>query len=92
MRRVIAIDEVNALAGIEVPVRELVEIARLELDRRRIRAVLDASPLKVAVEHFAGTPDGITTAFAALEWFRAVKSAEMPANSASAPEFVVRGG
>lgn len=33
MRRVAAVDEVGALAGFEAPVRELVEIAKLELDR-----------------------------------------------------------
>ena len=30
----------GALGGFEIPVRELAEIARLELDRRRIRAVV----------------------------------------------------
>jgi hypothetical protein len=79
MRRVAAVDEVGALAGFEVPVRELVEIARLEFDRRRIRAVPDASPLKVAVEHFAGLQDGITRAFDALEWLRAASAVAMPA-------------
>ncbi len=79
MRRVVAVDEIGALAGFEVPARELAEIASLELDRYRVRAVLDASPLKVAVEHFAGAPGGVARAFTALEWFMAVKSAEMPA-------------
>jgi very-short-patch-repair endonuclease len=80
MRRVMAVDEVGGLAEFEIPVRELVEIAKLELDRARIRALLDASPLKVAAEHFAGIPDGIAKAFAALEWIMAVKLAGMPDN------------
>jgi hypothetical protein len=79
MRRVAAVDEVGALAGFEVPVRELVEIAKLELDRRRLRSVLDASPLKVAVEHFTGFENGIAKAFDAIEWLRAVSVVAMPA-------------
>jgi hypothetical protein len=75
MRRVIAVEEVGALAGFEIPVRELAEIAKLELDRGRIRAILDTSSLKVAVEHFAGVRDGVAKAFVALDWLRAVKSA-----------------
>jgi very-short-patch-repair endonuclease len=78
MRRVVAVEEVGALAGFEIPLRELAEIAKLELDRGRIRAILDTSPLKVAVEHFAGMRDGVAKAFAALDWLRAVKSAGMP--------------
>ena len=80
MRRVVAVEEVGALAGFEIPLRELAEIAKLELDRGRIRAILDTSPLKVAVEHFAGIRDGVAKAFAALDWLRAVKSAGMPGN------------
>jgi Protein of unknown function (DUF4011) len=68
MRRVVAVEEVGALAGFEIPLRELAEIAKLELDRGRIRAILDTSPLKVAVEHFAGIRDGVAKAFAALDW------------------------
>jgi len=78
MRRVIAVDGVGALAGFEIPIRELVEIAKLELERGRIRSVLDASPLKVAAEHFAGLPGGEVKAFAALDWLRTVKSVGMP--------------
>ena len=80
MQRVVALEEVDALAGFEIPVRELVEIAKLELDRGRIRAILDTSPLKVAVEHFAGIRDGVAKAFAALDWLRAVKSTGVPEN------------
>jgi very-short-patch-repair endonuclease len=80
MSRVVAVEKVGALAGFEIPVRQLVEIAKLELDRGRIRAILDTSPLKVAVEHFAGIRDGVAKAFAALDWLRAVKSAGMPEN------------
>src|SRR5205085_699740 len=47
MRRVVAVD-IGVLAGFEIPVRKLVEIARLELDRRRIRASLEASQLRAA--------------------------------------------
>jgi very-short-patch-repair endonuclease len=79
MRRVAAVDQVGALAGFEVPVRELVEIAKLELDRRRLRSVLDASPLKVAVEHFTGFQNGIAKAFDAIEWLRSVSAVAMPA-------------
>jgi very-short-patch-repair endonuclease len=79
MRRVVAVDEVGALAGFEVPVRELVEIAKLELDSGKIRAILDASPLKVVVEQLPGVRDGVAKAFAALEWFLAVRSAGIPA-------------
>jgi very-short-patch-repair endonuclease len=80
MRRVVAVEGVGALAGFEIPIRELVEISKLELDRGRIRAVLDASPLKVAAEHFASIPDGQAKAVAALEWLRAVKAVGMPEN------------
>jgi very-short-patch-repair endonuclease len=79
MRRVAAVDEVGALAGFEVPVRELVEIAKLELDRRRLRSVLDTSPLKVAVEYFSGFQNGIAKAFDAIAWLRAVSAVAMPA-------------
>ena len=80
MRRVVAVDGVDALAGLEIPIRELVEISKLELDRARIRAALDTSPLKIAAEHFAGLPDGEAKAFAALDWLRAVRSVGMPEN------------
>lgn len=80
MRRVLAVDEAGALTGFEIPVRELVEIAKLELDRAKHRAAMAVSPLKVAAEHFASVQDGIAKAFAALEWFRTVKSAGTPAN------------
>jgi hypothetical protein len=80
MRRVVAVEEVGALAGFENPVRELIEIAKLELDRGRIRRILDTSPLNVAVEHFVGIRDGVAKAFAALDWLRAVRSVGMPEN------------
>jgi very-short-patch-repair endonuclease len=80
MRQIVAVEEVGALAGLEIPVRQLVEIAKLELDRGRVRAILDTSPLKVAVEHFAGIQGGVAKAFAALDWLRTVKSAGMPEN------------
>lgn len=80
MRRVVAVDGVGALARIEVPIRELVEISKFELDRSKILAVLDASPLKVAAEHFASLPGGEVKAFVALDWLRAVKAVGMPEN------------
>lgn len=46
---------------------------------RRLRSVLDASALKVAVEHFTGLQNGIAKAFDAIEWLRSVSAVAMPA-------------
>ena len=62
MRRILAIDEHGALAALELPVRELTEIAKLRVDRDRIQRMLDTSPLKYAVEQFAGSADGVEQA------------------------------
>jgi very-short-patch-repair endonuclease len=80
MRRVVAIDEVAALAEFQMPICELAKIAKLELDRGKIGAILDTSPFKAAIDRFTGIRDGVTKAFAALDWLRAVKSAGMPEN------------
>jgi very-short-patch-repair endonuclease len=82
MRRVAAIDANSLLKAFQIPVTELAAIARLELERRRIRRVLAESPLKNEVERFAGFADGIDKAFEALEWLKALGDVAMPSSLA----------
>jgi hypothetical protein len=78
MRRVATVDAHGALASFEIPLRELAEIAKLELDRARMQRILTDSPLKHALEYFASSADGVDRAFAAIEWLQAVKAVPMP--------------
>ena len=78
MRRVATVDAHGALASFEIPLRELAEIAKLELDRARMQRILTDSSLKHALEYFASSADGVDRAFAAIEWLQAVKAVPMP--------------
>ena len=74
MRRIPAIDEQGALATLDLPVRELTEIAKLRVDCDRIQRVLDTSPMRYAVEQFAGSVNGVEQALSALDWLHATKA------------------
>lgn len=78
MQAVLAVDPDGSLAELDVPVRELAEIAKLKAGRDKIQRILDASPLKYAVEELSKSDHGIDDAFAALEWLRALRSLTMP--------------
>lgn len=82
MRRVAAVDPHGVLKTFEIPVRELSVIAKLEVERGRIRRVLANSQLRGDVDRIAGSAEGIDKAFAALEWLKTMREIAMPASLA----------
>jgi very-short-patch-repair endonuclease len=91
MRRIVDVDPGGCLSGSKLSVRQIAYSAELRFSVDRISKVLDASPLKYAVDEFAKSPSGIDRAYSALEWLRAVRGITMPPDlagrlrSASAP-------
>lgn len=78
MQRVVDADPDGALDKIELPVRELGEIAALHKERDRIQKLLDASPLKYAAEELSRGPGGIDDAMASIDWLAELRRLPMP--------------
>ena len=79
MQSVLTVDLEGSFSGLDVPVRKLAEIAAHYENRDRLQKILDASPLKYAVEELSRTPNGIDDAFAAIDWLATLRRLTVPA-------------
>ena len=78
MQKVLNIDPARCLTNINLPIREVAEIAALMARRDSAQRQIEASPVKDAAHNLGRTAAGVGQAVSAVKWVRAVQRSNPP--------------